>query len=157
MFKHILVPTDGSELSRDTARRAINFAKSEGARITAIYVKPKGSIKSEGELLDPSALDHLNEGPDKRAKEYLGFIKKSCKDKGVECRLVTEESNHAYKAIIATALAGECDLIFMASHGLGGIQSLLLGSETQKVLIHSSIPVLVYRADAPGQHQSKKG
>jgi nucleotide-binding universal stress UspA family protein len=156
MFKHVLVPTDGSELSRESARRAVSFAKSAGAQVTAIYVKPKVSIENEGDLMDPSALDHLSDGSDKRAKEYLGFIKKVCKDQGVKCRTVAAVSNHPYKAIIETAVAGDCDLIFMASHGPGGIQSLLLGSETQKVLIHSDIPVLVYRAQPKEPRRRKK-
>jgi nucleotide-binding universal stress UspA family protein len=156
MFKHILVPTDGSELSRESARRAVSFAKSAGAHVTAIYVKPKASIANEGDLMDPSALDHLSDGSDKRAKEYLGYIKKLCKEQGVKCRTVTAVSNHAYKAIIETAGADDCDLIFMASHGPGGLQSLLLGSETQKVLIHSDIPVLVYRAQPKEPRRRKK-
>lgn len=156
MFKHLLVPTDGSELSRDGARRAVAFAKAAGAQITAIYVNPPNPIENEGDLIDPAALDHLSEDVDKRAKEYLGLVKKLCKDSGVECKTVTAVNNHPYKAIIETALASNCDLIFMTSHGAGGLQSLLLGSETQKVLIYSSIPVLVYRVQQEQERRRRK-
>lgn len=162
MFKHILVPTDGSELSRESARRAVLFAKSVGAQVTAIYVyaKPDLSMRHEGDLIDPAALDHLTDsadlGSDKWAKEYLGFIKKLCKEKSVECHTIVTVANQPYKSIVEAARDNGCDLIFMASHGLGGIRSLLLGSETQKVLVHSDLPVLVYRAQSKEKSHRKK-
>lgn len=145
MFRHILLATDGSEISRDTARRAVSFAKDTGAEITAIYVKPIASLDHEGDLIDPSALDRIGHAADKKAKEYLGFIKKLCKEEGVACHTVAAYGDHPYAVIIEAATSGGCDLIFMASHGRRGLKSLLLGSETQKVLTHTSIPVLVYR------------
>ncbi|NCA70980.1 MAG: universal stress protein [Sphingobacteriia bacterium] len=163
MFKHILVPTDGSELSRESAKRAIQFAKSVGAQVTALYVSVNAdlSMRNEGDLIDPAALDHLTDGADpgsdKRAKEYLGFVKKLCKEKGVECHTIVTVDNQPNKSIVDTALQHGCDLIFMASHGLGGMRSLLLGSETQKVLVHSGIPVLVYRSQTKEKSRRKKG
>lgn len=145
MFRHILLPTDGSEISRDTARHAVAFAKDIGAELTAIYVKPIAALDHEGDLIDPSAVDRIGQAAEKKAKEYLGFIKKLSKETGVECRTLTGDGDHPYEVIIDTAKRGKCDLIFMASHGRRGLKSLLLGSETQKVLTHSNIPVLVYR------------
>ena len=155
MYRHILLPTDGSELSRDTARHAVSFAKAIGARITAIFVKPGFSTDYEGDLLDPTAVDRIAHAADKKAKEYLGFIKKLCKEGAVECDSVSVVGDQPYREIIRAAEEGHCDLILMASHGRHGFQSLLLGSETQKVLTYSSIPVLVYRPEKAAKHQRK--
>lgn len=156
MFKHILVPTDGSELSRDNAQHAVSFAKTAGSQITAVYVKPRFTTEREGDLMEPSAMDHLSQGMERRSREYLGFIENLCRHSGVACNTVNPTGNHPYKAIIQIALDNDCDLIFMASHGPRGLQSLLLGSETQKVLLHSSIPVLVYRVpEAKLAHPAK--
>lgn len=163
MFKHILIPTDGSELSRESARRAIQLAKSVGARVTALYVSVSEDLtmQSEGDLIDPAALDHLTNtadpGSDKRAKEYLGFVKKLCKERGVECHTLVTAAKRPSKSIVKTALTHGCDLIFMASHDLGGMRSRLLGSEAQKVLDHSDLPVLVYRSQTKEKSQRKKG
>lgn len=155
MFRHILLPTDGSEISRDTARHAVAFAKHMGAELTAIYVKPIASLDHEGDLIDPSAVDRIGHAAEKKAKEYLGFIKKLCKEMGVECRALAAEGDHPYEVIIDAATSGRCDLIFMASHGRRGLKSLLLGSETQKVLTHTSVPVLVYRPPHLDRHRPK--
>lgn len=153
MFRHILLPTDGSELSRDTARRAVSFAQAMGARITAIYVKGAISTDYEGDFIDPSALDRISHAVNKKAKEYLGFVKKLCKEAEVECRTVAASGAHPYEEIIRVATEDDCDLVFMASHGRRGLQSLLLGSETQKVLTYSSVPVLIFRPSNPGKHR----
>ncbi len=145
MFRHILLPTDGSELSRDTVRRAVSFAKATDARITAIYVKQTLPTEFEGDFIDPTALDRISHALDKKAKEHLGFVKKLCKEAGVECKGVAIAGDHPYEEIIRTAAEEDCDLVFMASHGRRGLKSLLLGSETQKVLTYSSLPVLVFR------------
>jgi len=145
MFQHLLLPTDGSQLSRDTAERAVAFAKSSNATITALYAKPAGHPENYGDLIEPAALEHLVTGSEGKAKEYLGFIKKLCKDAGVECNALAVVSDTPWEAIINAADDHNCDLIFMSKHGRGGLSSLLLGSETYRVLTHSSVPVLVYR------------
>jgi len=145
LFTNILVPTDGSELSRESARCAIELAQVSGARITALFVESGVNTDSEGDLVDPGVLDHLPKGMEKRSKEYLSFVKKHCKKQHVPCKTMTLVGKHPHKAIVETAKEQACDLIFMASDGLGGIKSLLLGSETQKVLLHAKMPVLVYR------------
>mgnify|MGYP000878550799 CR=1 FL=1 len=147
MFKHILVPTDGSELSQDTVRRAISFAKETGARITAFYAKPEYPVTyyGEGALIDPTTPEKFAELADQQAKQVLGFVEKLCSDAGVPCTGLAATSDVPYEAIIDAANSAGCDLIFMASHGRKGITGLLLGSETNKVLTHSKIPVLVYR------------
>ncbi len=147
MFKHILVPTDGSELSRATAERAVSFAKEAGARVTVFFAKPEYPIAyfGEGALIDPTTPEKFAEMADQQASEYLGEVQKYCADNGVECSLTSATSDIPYEAIIQAAETAGCDLIFMASHGRRGISGFLLGSETNKVLTHSSIPVLVYR------------
>jgi nucleotide-binding universal stress UspA family protein len=147
MFKHILVPTDGSQLSQDTARRAISFAKETGARITAFYAKPEYPVTyyGEGALIDSTTPEQFAELAEQQAQEILGFVERLCQETGVSCNKLTLTSDIPYEAIIEAATQGGCDLIFMASHGRRGFSGLLLGSETNKVLTHSKVPVLVYR------------
>jgi len=152
---HILLPTDGSQLSRETAERAVGFAKAANARITALYAKPIAHAENYGDLVEPTALERLVTGSDGKSKEYLGFIKKLCKDAGVECTTMAVVSDTPWEAIINTAEDHHCDLIFMSKHGRGGLSSLLLGSETYRVLTHSSIPVLVYRPPEVGEGRRK--
>jgi len=147
MFKHLLVPTDGSALSTDTARRAVIFAKEDGARITFFFAKPEYPVAfyGEGALIDPTTPEKFADMADKQAKEILSQCEVLAAEAGVACDSMTSISDVPYRAIIDAASSAGCDLIFMASHGRRGISGLLLGSETQKVLTHSTIPVLVYR------------
>jgi nucleotide-binding universal stress UspA family protein len=147
MFKHILVPTDGSELSRATAKRAVSFAKEAGARVTVFFAKPEYPIAyfGEGALIDPTTPEKFAELANEQAAEYLGEVQRECEALGVPCATTSATSDIPYEAIIEAAENAGCDLIFMASHGRRGISGLLLGSETNKVLTHSKIPVLVYR------------
>ena len=145
MFKHILLPTDGSELSATAVRDGIKFAKEIGARVTGLHV----TTPFHPTELTPSALTaHMHEH-DAQAKESaqraLGSITETARAAGVPCATVHRVSNSPYEAIVALAGETGCDLIFMASHGRRGVAALLLGSETNKVLTHSKIPVLVTR------------
>lgn len=147
MFKHILVPTDGSQLSSDTAKRAIAFAKETGARITFFFAKPDYPVAfyGEGALIDPTTPDKFAEMAEQQAREILAGHEAAAKAEGVASSGLSSVSDIPYEAIIGAAEESGADLIFMASHGRRGISGLLLGSETQKVLTHSKIPVLVYR------------
>jgi nucleotide-binding universal stress UspA family protein len=147
MFKHILVPTDGSQLSQDTARRAVSFAKDAGARVTVFYAKPEYPVTyyGEGALIDPTTPEQFAELAEQQAQLNLGFVEKLCQEAGVHCTKLTLTSDSPYEAIIEAATQSDCDLIFMSSHGRRGFSALLLGSETNKVLTHTKIPVLVYR------------
>lgn len=147
MFKHILVPTDGSQFSQDAVRRAVSFARDAGASITAFYAKhqyrdPSYYVGGEAIYLNPGEGEADEE---RRAAEILGFVEDLCQEAGVTCSKLTLASNVVYEAIIEAASSSDCDLIFMASHGRRGLSALLLGSETHKVLTHSKIPVLVHR------------
>lgn len=147
MFKHILVPTDGSALSTDTVKRALTFAKEAGAKVTFFYAKPDYPIAlyGEGALIDPTTPEKFAEMADKQSKDILSACEQLGAIEGVTCDSVSLTSDVPWEAIIAAATNAGCDLIFMASHGRRGLSGLVLGSETQRVLTHSKIPVLVYR------------
>ena len=147
MFKHILVPTDGSQFSQDAARGAVALAKAIEARITAFYVKPEypTSYDGEGILYDSTPPGRFSELAQQEAQEVVGYVEKLCLQAGVDCDNLTLSRDAVHEAIIEAAERCACDLIFMASHGRRGLSALLLGSETNKVLTHSKIPVLVFR------------
>ena len=148
MFKHLLVPTDGSELSDETVASAVQFASETKASITFLYVRPDYPIAyfGEGALVDPTTPESFSEMTDKMAQEILERSSAVAKARGVACDTLSMINDLPYEAIIETATSKGCDLIYMASHGRRGLVGLLLGSETQKVLTHSTIPVLVYRS-----------
>jgi len=147
MFKHLLVPTDGSELSQKSSQNAVIFAKEINAKITGLYVKPDYPLFYFGEAvaIDHQAIDDFTQIANKQAKEYLEYIKNLCEENKIKYSSEISEGGNIYEEIINTAEKNKCDLIYMASHGRGGISGFLLGSETQKVLTHSKIPILVYR------------
>jgi nucleotide-binding universal stress UspA family protein len=147
MFKHLLVPTDGSQLSSDTVKRAIMFAREIKAKVTFFFAKPDYPVAfyGEGALIDPTTPDKFAEMAEQQAREILTANEAAAKAEGVDCASMSSVSDIPYEAIIAAAEEVGADLIFMASHGRRGISGLLLGSETQKVLTHSKVPVLVYR------------
>ena len=146
MFKHILVPTDGSERSEQAVRFAVDLAKTHGARITGIHVVPDFHlmIAYEG-AFDPATEEKIEREALAKAEDYLGFIRKTSQDSLVACDTVRATSEHPYDEICKAAEQRGCDLIIMTSHGRRSIMSMLLGSETRKVLSHAKIPVLVVR------------
>lgn len=147
MFKHLLVPTDGSELSAAAVDRAIGFAREAGARITFFYAQPDFPmpIYGEGALIDPTTPEQFAKGAAQEAARILDSARGKAEAVSVTCDTDTLVSEVPYEAIIDAVDRHGCDLIFMASHGRRGLASLLLGSETHKVLTHSKVPVLVYR------------
>lgn len=145
MFKHILIPTDGSELSANAIEKGIKFAAQIGATITGLNVVPNlHLIDYQLQILEETR-ETLNEAVKTRARAILDVLATSAKAAGVECKTEAAVSDHPYKAIIETAEKRGCDLILMASHGRRGVGGVLLGSETHRVLTHSKIPVLVLR------------
>jgi nucleotide-binding universal stress UspA family protein len=145
MFKHILLPTDGSKLSEKSIKQGVRMAKALNARVTALHVVPKfHTFTYQSEMLESTRREYEADAA-VRTKNYLDFVRKVAAGSGVECETVQVASDQPFKEIIKTAEKKGCDLILMASHGRRGIEGFLLGSETQKVLTHSSVPVLVYR------------
>ena len=145
MFKHVLLPTDGSELCEMAIREGIRFAKESNAKVTGVSVTPEYHLLA----IDAAVLQDTEEqflvASQVQAKQRLAALQKAAAEEGVSCDVELEVNDHPYEGIIRTAERKGCDLILMASHGRRGIKALLLGSETQKVLTHSKIPVLVYR------------
>jgi nucleotide-binding universal stress UspA family protein len=145
MFKHLLLPTDGSELSNDAIEKGIQFAKSVQARVTGVYVMPEFHVLTYRTEMLEDTKDEFAADCRAHADQYLAIVQRAASQAGVDCDTVSVISDHPFEAIIKTADQKGCDLIVMASHGRRGVRGLLLGGETQKVLTHSKVPVLVYR------------
>ena len=145
MFKHILIPTDGSDLSRKAMLYGVQLAKECGARVTALTLTEPFRVASMDAVLVSVGEDEYDEESRRIADQALEQVKVAADAAGVPCDTVSEVHDQPYRAIIDAAHAKGCDLIVMASHGRRGVSALLLGSETVKVLTHSTIPVLVYR------------
>jgi nucleotide-binding universal stress UspA family protein len=147
MFKNILVPTDGSALSGRAIKRAVQLAKEQKARVTGFYVGPAWSPKVDGDSILSGFISPEQHSAvvKKTADQYLGALKKAADAAGVPCKCLHAEGAYPYEKIVKAAQQNRCDLIVMASHGRRGISKLLLGSETAKVLAHSSVPVMVCR------------
>ncbi len=145
MFKKILVPTDGSPVSEKSARAAIEFAAATGASVVALSVAqlyPYMLMPEAGAMVDLSAYE---EAQDQTAHTHVGVVKQMAVDAKVACETIATRGVHPYEEILATATDKQCDAIWIASHGRRGLDKLLLGSETQRVLAHATMPVLVYR------------
>lgn len=158
MYKNILVPSDGSRLSAKAVKQAIKLAKAIGAKITALHVVPRTSALpasriskayddavDEGYILPASLANKIQEDIGAHSRQIVDKVCASAAAAGVACERVLLASNTPYEGIIEQAARSNCDLIMMASHGRRGVSGLLLGSETTKVLVHSTIPVLVVR------------
>jgi nucleotide-binding universal stress UspA family protein len=146
MYKHILIPTDGSELSKKAVDHGIGLAKALNAKVTAVTVSEPFHIFA----VEPGMLTDTPDEYEKRIAALAGKYLKAAKDAataaGVPCDVVHVEHEHPYETIIDTARKIGCDAIVMASHGRRGVSAIVLGSETVKVLTHSTIPVVVVRA-----------
>jgi nucleotide-binding universal stress UspA family protein len=147
MFKSILIPTDGSKLSAKAIKSGLAFAKSIKAQVTGCYVVEPFQPYYFGDYIPPDM--PTPKEFERRAREagdkYLGQMEALARAAGVKYSGAVVKADTPYAGIINAAKKGRCDLIFMASHGRSGLSGLLLGSETNKVLTHSKIPVLVYR------------
>jgi nucleotide-binding universal stress UspA family protein len=147
MYKHILIPTDGSDLAGHAVAAGIAFAKSVNAKVTAFTALEEYHLPGEAEAMAHhiKPLDqHVAEAAGK-AEAILGPVRERAAAAGVACDTCHALSNRPYEAIIKAADEHECDLIFMASHGRRGLRALVYGSQAQGVLTHSTIPTLVYR------------
>jgi nucleotide-binding universal stress UspA family protein len=144
MFKRILISTDGSDISLKAAKSAVALARSTGAEIFAISVKEPFPYSAISEM-QPVPPQEFFDAQERIASERVKAVVSEAGAAGVKCHAHTVEALHPWEAILDHAKAQGCDLIAMASHGRSGLSALLLGSETQKVLTHSSIPVLVIK------------
>jgi nucleotide-binding universal stress UspA family protein len=147
MFKHILIPIDGSELSGKAIEAGVEFARQVRARITGFIAVPEYKVPNEAELMSRRGLSmaqHEEQGK-RKAEAALLKLSERARAAGVEYDEEFVQSDFPYEAIIGAAQRHACDLIFMASHGRRGLSALIHGSETQGVLTHSTIPTMVYR------------
>lgn len=145
MFKHILLPTDGSEFSERAALYGVRLAQSLNARVTAITVTAPWQAIAIGEVAVAIPEQDYEMRAETNAWNFLNRITDAAKAAGVSRNAVHIRHGSPYEAIIDAAKSHGCDLIVMGSHGRRGIAGLLLGSETVRVLTHSKLPVLVYR------------
>jgi nucleotide-binding universal stress UspA family protein len=145
MYHHILIPTDGSELSEKAIGQGVALAKALGAQVTGLTVSTPFHVIA----VDPATVRDTRDTYAKRmvqtGEKYLGTVKDAAAASGVKCDTIHVEDEHPYHAIINTAEKQGCDAIVMASHGRHGLSAVVLGSETVKVLAHSKIPVVVCR------------
>jgi nucleotide-binding universal stress UspA family protein len=144
MFAKILVPTDGSDLSIKATRGAVEMAKRLNARIVGMTVVEPYAYTTLSEYR-PEPAGEYEQRVETVARERLAAIESAARQADVAVETAVARSFSPFEAIIDTARQRNCDVIFMASHGRKGLSAVLLGSETQKVLTHSSIPVMVYR------------
>jgi nucleotide-binding universal stress UspA family protein len=147
MFRHILIPSDGSATGNKAVKAGMKLAKSLGARVTGYYAMEsiEPAIYGEGYILNASVFSDL----DRRAREvgeaHVAAMAKVAAAEGVPFNGVTAKASTPYEGIIAQAKKHKCDAIVMGSHGRRGLASVVLGSVTNQVLTHSKLPVLVYR------------
>ena len=150
MYRHILIPTDGSELAEHAVTNGLALAKSVGAKVTVIIVEDPFDWLSvpESRAAQRQSLDKLakhNEQVEKHITSVLSRAADAAEKAGVPCDTMRVANARPYEAIIAAAADKDCDLIVMTSHGRGGLSAVVLGSVTNKVLTHTKTPVLVYR------------
>jgi nucleotide-binding universal stress UspA family protein len=144
MFNRILVPTDGSEITGKAVDTAIGLAKSVNAKLYTLSVKEPFPYSAISEM-QPTPPQEFFDAQERIAAARVKAVRALAEGMSVVCEAHTVEALHPWEAIIEHARRHECDLIVMASHGRRGVTALLLGSETQKVLTHSKVPVLVVR------------
>ncbi len=154
MVRHLLVPIDGSELTDGAVHAALELAKQSGARVSFFHVQPSYygrpdvAIYGEGLVLDPALSEQFSQANARFAASILDKALEQAQAAGVEASSETCVSPLVHEAILEAAERLGCDLIAMASHGRRGLAGLLIGSETQRVLTHAKLPVLVIPAQA---------
>ena len=147
MYKRILVATDGSQLSKKAVKTAIALAESLGASLVALNVVPRYPMSyfEGGITISPRDVGRIEKEWADRSQAIADAVQKSAEAVGVKAKAVIAKSDLVATSVLAVAKKNKCDLIVMASHGRKGLSRILLGSETQQVLTHSTVPVLVLR------------
>ena len=144
MYKRILVPTDGSDITGKAIDAAVALAKAVGAQLGALAVKEPFPYSAISEM-QPVPPQEFFDAQERIATENLQRVKDAAAVAGVDCSAVSVEALHPWEAILDQAKTDGTDLIVMASHGRRGVSALLLGSETTRVLVHCDVPVLVVK------------
>jgi nucleotide-binding universal stress UspA family protein len=147
MYQRILVATDGSALSKKAVRSSIELAAATGAELVALNVVPRYPVSyfEGGMTISPTEIARTEKQWADKGQEVVDRVRDAAQAEGVKARAVVARSDLVAEAIMAAVRKHKCDLVVMASHGRKGIKRVLLGSETQHVLTHSTVPVLVLR------------
>jgi len=147
MFKHLLIPTDGSELANNAISAGIRLAKALDARVTAYHAIEEPDVQGVGDeaFIATRSIKAFELRLRERGERFLAPMQAAAKAAGVPCEILVTNPRTPAEGIVAAATDAGCDAIFMASHGRSDIASLLLGSVTHKVLAHAKIPVVVFR------------
>ena len=145
MYKCILLPTDGTEFCERAIRHGIALAKLVGAKVVGVTVTQPLHSALPRSLIPKNLAGVIHGETVKAADEKLAAVERIAREAGVQVEILRLSNDHPWEAIVQAAKDKRCDLIVMASHGRRGVSAVVLGSETQKVLTHSSIPVLVVR------------
>lgn len=147
MFKHILIPTDGSDTALKAVRAGVALAAETGAKVTAYCAQEPvpTHIYGEGYVADKQLVAEFEKRAGKFARKSVGVVMDEAVAAGVPCTILITKSALPYRGIVEAAQKKRCDAIVMGSHGHRGLKKLLLGSVTQEVLTHSKVPVLVFR------------
>ena len=145
MYKCILIPTDGSEFCERAIRHGVSLATFTQAKIIGLTVTQPLHTGTPRGLIPANIAGIIHAETEKLATQNLAFVEQAAKAAGIAVETIRASHNHPWETIIHTAKDKGCDLIVMASHGRRGLSALILGSETQKVLTHSTVPVLVVR------------
>jgi len=147
MYRKILVATDGSTLSKKAVRSAIELAGAVGAELIALYVVPRYPVSyfEGGVTVSTADIARTEKQWAERGQAVVDAVRDAAVAEGVKARATVVKSDLIAEAILANVKKNKCDLVVMASHGRRGLKRILLGSETQQVLTHSTVPVLVLR------------
>jgi nucleotide-binding universal stress UspA family protein len=147
LYHHLLVPSDGTQLSLRALDQALALAKALGAQLTLLHVQPPLPVPlvGMGDMLDPATVDSLSKTAERESERILQDAEAAARAAGLAIRTEVVKQDLPYRAIVEAAKRHGCDLIVMASHGRKGLSGLLIGSETQRVLLHAPISVLVVR------------
>jgi nucleotide-binding universal stress UspA family protein len=147
MYKRILVATDGSTLSKKAVRNAIDLAKAIGADLVALYVVPRYPVSyfEGGVTISMQDVESTEKQWSDKGQAVVDAVQQAAQAEGIKAKAVVVRSDLVAESIMSAAKKQKCDLVVMASHGRKGIKRVLLGSETQHVLTHSTVPVLVLR------------
>ena len=145
MYKCILLPTDGTEFCERAIRHGIALAKLVQAKVVGVTMTHPLHSALPRSLIPKNLAGVIHDETVKAAGEKLAAVERIAREAGVQVEILRLSNDHPWEGIVQAAKDKRCDLIVMASHGRRGVSAVVLGSETQKVLTHSSIPVLVVR------------
>jgi nucleotide-binding universal stress UspA family protein len=144
MYRSILIPTDGTDITAKAVATAVSLARALGAQLSTISVKEPFPYSAISEM-QPIPPQEFYDAQERIALNRVNEVVAAARASGMECQAFTVEATHPWEAIVDHAKTQGCDLIVMASHGRRGVSALLLGSETTRVLVHCDVPVLVVK------------